>query len=156
MGFPGATSGKEPTCQYRTHETRVQSLGWKDLLEEGMATHSSILAWRIPWTEDPGGLQFMGSQRFRYYWATNTYKCSIRVCFWRTETKEIGRISGEHSLNQEGGEAFTILKCYPSSITVRSRDSGDKLPGSKFWFCLLLTMILGVYLNFFKCLSFFI
>ena len=40
--------------------TRVQSLGWKDPLERGMATHSSILAWEIPWTEDPGGLQSMG------------------------------------------------------------------------------------------------
>ena len=44
-------------------ETRVRSLAWEDPLEEGMATHSSILAWRIPWTEDPGGLQSMGSQR---------------------------------------------------------------------------------------------
>ena len=40
--------------------TRVQPLGWKDPLEKGMATHSSILAWEIPWTEDPGGLQSMG------------------------------------------------------------------------------------------------
>ena len=40
----------------------VQSLGWEDSLEEGMATHSSILSWRIPWTEEPGGLQSMGSQ----------------------------------------------------------------------------------------------
>ena len=44
-------------------ETQVQSLGQEDSLEEGMATHSSILAWRIPWTEEPGGLQSMGSQR---------------------------------------------------------------------------------------------
>ena len=44
-------------------ETQVQSLGWEDPLEKGMTTHSSILAWRIPWTEEPGGLQFMGSQR---------------------------------------------------------------------------------------------
>ena len=43
-------------------ETRVQSLGWKDPLEKEMATHCSILAWRIPWTEEPGGLQSMGSQ----------------------------------------------------------------------------------------------
>ena len=57
MGFPGGASGKEPTCQGRSHETRVQSL------EKEMATHSSILSWRIPWTEEPGGLQFMGSQR---------------------------------------------------------------------------------------------
>ena len=41
-------------------ETWVRSLGWEDPLEEGMATHSSILAWRIPWTEEPGGLQSMG------------------------------------------------------------------------------------------------
>ena len=44
-------------------ETRVQSLGQGDLLEKEMATHSSILAWEIPWTEVPGGLQSMGSQR---------------------------------------------------------------------------------------------
>ena len=44
-------------------ETRVQSLGGEDPLEKGMTTHSSILAWRIPWTEEPAGLQSMGSQR---------------------------------------------------------------------------------------------
>ena len=43
-------------------ETWVQSLGWEDSLEKEMATHSSILAWKIPWTEEPGGLQSMGSQ----------------------------------------------------------------------------------------------
>ena len=46
-------------------ETWVRSLGWEDSLEEGMATQSSILPWRIPWTEEPGGLQSMGSQRVR-------------------------------------------------------------------------------------------
>ena len=44
-------------------ETWVLSLGWEDPLEKGMATYSRILAWRIPWTEEPGGLQSMGSQR---------------------------------------------------------------------------------------------
>ena len=48
-------------------ETQVQSLGLEDPLEEEMATHSSILAWRIPWTEEPGGLQFVGSQKVRHY-----------------------------------------------------------------------------------------
>ena len=47
-------------------ETQVQSLGWEDPLEKGMTTHSSILAWRIPWTEEPGGLQSMGSQRVEH------------------------------------------------------------------------------------------
>ena len=48
-----------PTMQ----ETQVQSLGWEDPLEEGVATHSSVLAWRIPWTEEPGGLQSVELQR---------------------------------------------------------------------------------------------
>ena len=47
-------------------ETQVESLGWEDALEKGMATHSSILAWRIPWTEEPGRLLSMGSQRVRH------------------------------------------------------------------------------------------
>ena len=47
-------------------ETRVQSLGQKDPLEKKMATHSNILAWEIPWTEEPDGLQYMGSQRVRH------------------------------------------------------------------------------------------
>ena len=47
-------------------EMQVQSLGWEDSLEEEMATHSSILAWRKPWTEEPGGLQSTGSQRVRH------------------------------------------------------------------------------------------
>ena len=46
-------------------ETQVPSLGWEDLLEKGTATHCSIPAWRIPWTEKPGRLQFMGSQKVR-------------------------------------------------------------------------------------------
>ena len=47
-------------------ETQVQSLGWEDPLEKGMATHSSILVWRIPWMEEPGELQYMGSLRVRH------------------------------------------------------------------------------------------
>ena len=50
---------KPPAMQ----ETQVRSLGWEDPLEKEMTTHSSILAWRIPWTEEPGGLRSMGSQR---------------------------------------------------------------------------------------------
>ena len=52
-------------------ETWVQSLGWEDPLEKEMATHYSILAWRIPWTEEPGRLQYMGSQRVGQDWATS-------------------------------------------------------------------------------------
>ena len=52
-------------------ETQVRSLGQEDLLEKETATHSSILAWRIPWTEEPGGLQSMGSQTVGHDCATN-------------------------------------------------------------------------------------
>ena len=60
--------GKESACQCRrqTQETWVQSLGGEGPLENGMATHSSIPAWRIPRTEEPGALQSMGSQRHRH------------------------------------------------------------------------------------------
>ena len=54
-------------------ETQVQSLGQEDPLEKGMATHSSILAWRIPWTEEPGELQSMGLKRVGHEYATNTH-----------------------------------------------------------------------------------
>ena len=54
-------------------ETQVQSLGGEDALEKGMATHSWILSWRIPWTEEPGRLQSRGSQRVGQDWATNTF-----------------------------------------------------------------------------------
>ena len=58
--FPGGTRGKKPSCQLMRHKRWVQSLGWENTLEEGMATSSSVLSWRIPWTEEPGGLQVMG------------------------------------------------------------------------------------------------
>ena len=54
-------------------ETWVLSQSQEDLLEKGMATHFSILAWRIPWTEEPGRLYSMGLQIVRHDWATNTY-----------------------------------------------------------------------------------
>ena len=57
--FPGGSPVKNLSA---VHETQVPSLDWEDPLEKGKATHSSILAWEIPWTEGPGGLQFMGSQ----------------------------------------------------------------------------------------------
>ena len=68
-------------------ETQVWSLGWEDPLEKGMVTHSSIPAWRIPWAEKPGGLQFIRQQRVRPDWATNTHKLFISwiqslSCVW--------------------------------------------------------------------------
>ena len=66
MGFvdlPGGSAVKNLPAMQETQEMWVQSLGWEDPLEEEMATHSSILAWKIPWTEEPDGLQSMEFQR---------------------------------------------------------------------------------------------
>ena len=62
MGFPGGSVVKNPPAMQEPQETWVQPLGQEDPLEEGRATHSSTLAWRIPWTGEPAGLQSMGSQ----------------------------------------------------------------------------------------------
>ena len=63
MGFPGGSDGNESTCNVGD---LGRSLGGEDPLEKGMATHSRILVWRIPWIEDSGGLQSKGSQRIGY------------------------------------------------------------------------------------------
>ena len=63
MDFPGGSAVKNQPAMKKLKETRVQSLSWEDPLEEGMATQSRILAWRIPCTEESGGLQSMGSER---------------------------------------------------------------------------------------------
>ena len=66
-GLPRRHSGKESACQCRRC-TQVQSLEWEEPLEDEVATHSNILAWKIPWTEEPGGLQSVGSLRVRRDW----------------------------------------------------------------------------------------
>ena len=63
LGFPDGSDNKESACNAGDSSLLP---GQEDPLEEGMATHSSILAWRMPWTEEPGGPQFMGSQRVRH------------------------------------------------------------------------------------------
>ena len=65
LGFPGGSDGKESACN-ALQETWVRSLDQEDPLEKEMVAHSSILAWRMPWTEEPGGLQSMWSQRIRH------------------------------------------------------------------------------------------
>ena len=69
VGFPGGSVANILPAMQELQETWVQSLGQEDPLEEGMATHSSIVSWRIPWTEEPGGLQTTGAQRVRYDWS---------------------------------------------------------------------------------------
>ena len=91
--FPGGTGDKEPACQCRRHETQVWPLSQDDSLEKGMAIHSSICAWRIPWTkelgEEPGGLQAMGLRRVD-----------------RTERLTQWLVSGEQKINPPFPQVF--------------------------------------------------
>ena len=73
MGFLGGSAVKNPPAMQEMQEMWVQSLGQKDPLEEKMATHTSILAGTIPWPEEPGRLQSVGSQRVRQDWATKQW-----------------------------------------------------------------------------------
>ena len=92
-----------PTMQ----ETWVRSQGWEDPLEEEMATHSSVLAWRILWTEEPGGLQSMGSQRAGLDKATFTYK---RFCLLKRGTPDSGVLgSNEKAGAPPGGCRESVL-----------------------------------------------
>ena len=61
-------------------ETWVWSMGWEDTLEKGMTTHSSSRSWRIPWTEEPGGLQTAELQRVKHDWVTNSFQVRQYVC----------------------------------------------------------------------------
>ena len=74
-GFPGGSAVKNPPVMLEQQEMRFRSLGQEDPLEQGMATHSSILAWNIPRTEEPGGLQSMGCKK-----SDTTERLSMHVC----------------------------------------------------------------------------
>ena len=80
MGFPGGSVVKNLPANAGDTEAWVQSLGQEDPLEEEMATHSSILAWTIPWTEEPGGLQCIGLQRVRHDWAHTHTRLHAPLC----------------------------------------------------------------------------
>ena len=79
MGFPGGSAVKNPPAKQELQELRFQSLGREDPPEEGMATHSSILAWRISWTEESGGLQSTGSRRIGRDWSDLSTQICIRT-----------------------------------------------------------------------------
>ena len=96
-------------------ETWVWSLGWENPLEKGMATHSSILAWRIPWTEEPGELQSTGSQRVRHHWGKLT-----RTQFTQTGVNQI-KFSREMDINN-------LIKC----CSLRGTQGGSKYGSMEF------------------------
>ena len=94
-----------------------QSLGQEDPLEKWMATHSSILAWKISWTEEPGGLQSMGSQRVGYDWATNTHMCwDWEIGLWEWEVENYRCIFDFCFLDTCACELLCLLSALISSI----------------------------------------
>ena len=111
-GFPGGSDGKESAAR---QETQVQFSGQKDPLEQEMATCSSILAWRIPLTEEPGGLQSMGLQRVWHEWVSNTFTSCIyyneNTCKrMRTEKGDSGTYTSLALSNQ-------LISCSPWAQT---------------------------------------
>ena len=80
MCFSDGSAIKNPPAMQEPQEAQVWSLRQEDPLEEGTATHSSILAWRIPWTEEAGGLQSMGSERAGHSWARHSKSVSRKLC----------------------------------------------------------------------------
>ena len=89
-------------------ETQVKSLGREDPMEEEMAIHSSILTWRIPWTEEPGGLQSMGSQRVGCYWATNTH---IHTYLKKSESDINTTVTWHHVTEKPSRSACAVCSC---------------------------------------------
>ena len=108
QGFQGGASGKEPSWQWRRcEETRVWSLGWDDPL--GMVTQSSVLAWRIPWAEEPGRLRSMESQRVRHTWSNLACMQGREERPWQVF---LGSLSGKE-LPQDHCDSFLTYK-YPN------------------------------------------
>ena len=115
-------------------ETQVQYLGWEYPHQEGMATHSSTLAWRIKWTEEPGGLQSMGSQRVGHDWATYTHththtqthtqRC-FSICKWINVIHHVTKNDKNHMIIPiDAGKTFDKIH-YPFMTKKMSYQSGQ-------------------------------
>ena len=86
-------------------ETRVWALGWEDPLDKEMATHSSTIAWKIPWTEEPGRIQSMGSQKVGHDWATSlsyTHTCNLKYYEAHLNYSKLHTILMDNGRNQRG------------------------------------------------------
>ena len=109
--------------------TWVPFLGWEDPLEKGMATHSSTLAWKIPWTEEPGRLQSMGSQRVRHDWATSL--SLFTFMHWRRKWQPIPVFLPGESHRQRSLEGYSTWGCKESDMT----EATEHTHISKFYKC---------------------
>ena len=124
-------------------ETQIWSLGQVDPLEKRMTTHSSILAWRIPWTEEPNRLQSMGLQRVRHYWVTNTFT-SLSRWITLTEFQMLSKFYLSVRVLQRRSNREYVCVCVNDLLYgLGSRDCGD-------WQIQNLKGRLGQDLNFFS------
>ena len=99
-------------CLPTTLETRVQSLGWEDLLEKEMTTHSTILAWKIPWMEVPVRLQSMGSQRIGHDWVT-----SLHFYEWKKELLKRGKVPKMYIFSERVYVFFILVAFFTHTDT---------------------------------------
>ena len=106
LDFPGGSVIKNPTAKW---ETQVQSLGGEDSLEKQMATHSSILAWETPWTEKPGGLQSMGSQRAGHDLGTEQQRRQ-QILYFSLPLAGVSRLASLHVRERTQGWIFSAPK----------------------------------------------
>ena len=122
-------------------ETRVRSLGWEDPLEKEMTTHSSTLAWRIPWREEPGRLQSMGSQRVGHNWATSLFCKTHKTQTARPWNNRSLSLSSFMSLNR-------ILETLSIHLSYRLLYLTSRSIPTFYYYCKLYLFIFIVYLNF--------
>ena len=123
QGQPWASPVAQMVKNLPARKTWVQSLGQEDPLEKGMATDSSNLAWKIPWTEEPGGLQSMGLQRVRHNLATNTLS---QGQLWKK--KKNAEAIARKIINNSMEKGVACYAGKSSGCAIRSHDSG-------LWIC---------------------
>ena len=142
-------------------ETQVQSLGWEDPLEKKMATQSSSLAWRLSWTEEPGRLQYMGSQRVGHDWVTSLHfwmkylmhaisnfpdeisslsHSIVFLYFFELNTKEVFCISPCHSWNSAFKWVYLSFSTLPLTSVLFS-DICEASSDNYFAFCISLSLV---------------
>ena len=143
-----------------TQETWVQSLGWEDPMEEEMAIHSSIVAWKVPWTQKPRKLQSVGSQRVRHDRARTHARSSNTTSEYITETRESRTLkwcmcTNVHSSiihnsqhTHDGNEKvtlFTVTRDHVWLVTLHKRGSPTQLPPAQHQTWILSNSLTPVY-----------
>ena len=146
QGFPGGAVVKNSPANSGGARGMGSILGWEDPLDKGMANHSSILAWKIPWTEEPGGLQFMGSQKSQTWLSMHAY---IHIPLVQSFTRIIEIVYSEVKLMDfpggSDGKASVYHSGDPGSILGSERSPGEGNGSPLQYSCLENPMNRGVH-----------